>query len=280
MTLVSRSAAPHLTAPCGFPSRGNPAFSLVLSVPYRSWSASVLRCSSALSRTSSRRSSLVVPSRPRPALPFAPAVFVRSRLFLRIAPRLCPAICCSLQPRAFLSVFAGWCSPSPGLVLLSFSFPRSAAPPLPAPCGFPRLCPAAHSQGLSLSCRSCSAYSGSVLRHLSARSQAPSRRSFQIVPSRPRSELPFFGSGQPAPVASLASSFARSCPGPTPRPAIGLPVLPVLPVLDVPFAARQLAFTAAHCCPGRTRICSGHSSNSLEPFRARAIFASRRSHRS
>ena len=77
---------------------------------------------------------------------------------------------------------------------------RPAAPPLSAPCGFSRLCTAVYSEGQSLSCRSCSAYSGSdsVLRHSSARSQAPSRNSFQIVLSGPRSELPFFESVQPA----------------------------------------------------------------------------------
>ena len=59
--------------------------------------------------SSSRRSSPVVPSRPRSAT----KIFLRSRLILQIAPRPCPAICCSLQPRAFLPVLAGWRSPSP-----------------------------------------------------------------------------------------------------------------------------------------------------------------------
>ena len=216
---VSRSAAPPLTAPGGSPSLDNPALSQVLSLSCRSCSAysgSVLRCSSALSRASSRRWFQVISSRLRSALPSAPKVFLRSRPILQIAPQLCPAICCSLQPRIFLSVLADWCSPSPSLVLRSLSVPRPAVLPLPAPCRFPSLGNPARSQKLSLSWRSCSAYSGSVLRCSSALSQASSFSSFQVVPSRTRSELPLCGSVQPASRGPLAFLIARSCPGRTP----------------------------------------------------------------
>ena len=69
----------------------------------------------------------------------ATQIILWSRLILQGTPLLCPAVGCSVQPRAFLFVLAECCSPSPSLVPLSASVLRSAAPPHTAPCGFPSL---------------------------------------------------------------------------------------------------------------------------------------------
>ena len=84
-------------------------------------------------------------------------------------------------------------------------------------CGFPTLGNPALSQVLSLSCHSCSASSGSFLRCSSAPSRASSRRSSPVVPSRPPSALPLYGSRLPATTVCLRThlflpSTSRPCP--------------------------------------------------------------------